>query len=134
MQSLTDATADKAGENKVEVYTYAAAVDAAGKVIAGNSDCVQVAFTFDTAGKSTFDVSKAILSKKEQGKDYGMVAHAGAKLEWFEQVAAFDKLCVGKTGAEIKALMSNDGKGNEDVVNAGCTIYVSGLVAAASKI
>ncbi len=134
VQSLTDATADKAGENKVEVYTYAAAVDAAGKVIAGNSDCVQVAFTFDTAGKSTFDTTKAILSKKEQGKDYGMVAHAGAKLEWFEQVAAFDKLCVGKTGAEIKALMSNDGKGNEDVVNAGCTIYVSGLVAAASKI
>lgn len=133
-QSITDATADKAGENQVEVYTYAAAVDADGKVIAGNSDCVQVTFTFDTAGKSTFDATKAVLSKKEQGTDYGMVAYGNAAKEWFEQVAEFDKLCIGKTGAEIKALMSNDGKGVEEVQTAGCTIYVSGLVAAASKI
>ncbi len=134
VQDIKDATADAAGENKASVYTYAAAVDAAGKVIAGNSDCVEVAFTFDTAGKSTFDTTKAILSKKEQGANYGMVAYGGAAKEWFEQAAAFDAQCIGKTGEEIKGLMSNDGKGNADVVNAGCTIYVNGFVAAASKI
>lgn len=132
VQELADATEDKAGENKVSVYTFAAAVNTEGKVIIGNSDCVEVAFTFDTAGKTTFDTAKAIQSKKELGNNYGM-SQIGTK-EWFEQVAAFDSLCVGKTGEEIKGLMSIEGKGNEEVVNAGCTIYVSGLVAAASKI
>ena len=136
-QSCTDATVDKAGTNQIEVYTFGAALKD-GKVIVGSSDCVQVKFTFDAAGVSTFDATKAIASKREQGANYGMVAYGGAAKEWFEQADAFDALCAGKTGAEIGALLvtsgENAGKGNEDVINAGCTIYVSGLVAAASKI
>ena len=58
----------------------------------------------------------------------------GAKKEWFEQAAAFDAACVGKTATEIKALMANDGKGVEDLQTAGCTIYVTGFVKAAEKI
>ena len=57
-----------------------------------------------------------------------------ATKEWFEQAAAFDASCVGKTASEISGLMGADGKGNADVQAAGCTIYVSGLVKAATKI
>ena len=133
-QTIADATEDKDGSNKVSTTYFAAAVNAEGKVVACASDCVEVTFTFDTKGVSTLDTTNEVLSKKTKGTDYGMVAYGGATLEWNEQVAAFDALCLGKTAAEISALMAEDGKGVEDVQTAGCTIYVSGLVKAAAKI
>ena len=133
-QTTADATEDKDGSNQVDTTFFAAAVNAEGKVVAAASDCVQVKFTFDTKGASTFDATKAISTKKEAGANYGMVAYGGAAKEWNEQAAAFDALCVGKTVEEIKGLMLETGKGNDDVVNAGCTIYVDGFVKAASKI
>ena len=131
-QSPVEATADKDGKNSADVYGFAAAVDANGKVIKGFSDCVQLEFTFDTAGKSKFDATKEIKSKFEKGSDYGMTAIG--KQEWYIQAAAFDAQCEGKTGAEIAGLVNADGKGVESVQTAGCTITVSGLVKAASKI
>ena len=132
VQEIADATADKDGSNKVSVYTFAAAKDAEGKVVAAASDCVEANFTFDTTGKSKFDATKEIKSKKEQGSNYGMTAIG--KQEWYIQAMAFDSQCIGKTAEEIKGLMGNDGKGNADVQAAGCTIYVTGFVKAASKI
>ena len=133
-QTCTDATADKNGSNKVANYFFAAALDADGKVVAAASDCVEVEFTFDTKGKATLDTTKAVKTKKEQGSDYGMVAYGGATKEWFEQAAAFDANCIGKTGEEIAKLQGEDGKGVEALQTAGCTIYVTGFVKAASKI
>ena len=133
-QTCTDATEDKDGSNKVATNVFAAAVDADGKVVAAMSDCVELAFSFDTKGVSTLDTTKAVASKKEQGANYGMVAYGGAKKEWFEQAAAFDAACVGKTATEIAALVGADGKGVADLQTAGCTIYVTGFVKAASKI
>lgn len=133
-QTCTDATADKDGSNKVATTVFAAAIDKDGKIAAAASDCVELAFTFDTKGVSTLDTTKAVASKKEQGANYGMVAYGNAAKEWFEQAAAFDAACIGKTGNEIAGLMGEDGKGVADLQAAGCTIYVSGFVKAASKI
>ncbi len=132
-QALTDATEEKDGSNKVTVNIFAAAVDADGKVLAATSDCVEVSFTFTAAGAATFDTAKAVLSKREQGTDYGMVAYGGATKEWFEQADAFDAACIGKTAAEIAGLQAEDGKGVADLQAAGCTIYVTGFVKAATK-
>ena len=63
-----------------------------------------------------------------------MVAYGGAAKEWFEQADAFDAACVGKTAAEIAGLQAEDGKGVADLQAAGCTIYVTGFVKAATKI
>ena len=133
-QTCTDATADKDGSNKVSTTVFAAAVDKDGKVVAASSDCVEVTFTFDTKGVATLDTSKAVVSKKEQGANYGMVAYGGAKKEWFEQAVAFDAACIGKTADEIAGFVGEDGKGTADIQSAGCTIYVTGFVKAASKI
>ncbi len=133
-QSTTDATEEKNGQNKVETTVFAAAVDADGKVVVASSDCVQVAFTFDIAGASTFDTTKAIVTKKEAGDNYNMKAYGGAALEWYEQAAAFDAACVGKTASEIAAMMGEDNYGTADLKNAGCTILVNGFVKAAAKI
>ncbi len=132
-QTCTDATEEKDGSNKVAVTVFAAAADADGKVVAASSDCVEVSFTFDAKGISTLDTAKAVLSKKEQGASYGMVAYGGASKEWFEQAAAFDAACIGKTAQEIAGLLSEGGKGVSDLQTAGCTIDVTGLVKAASK-
>lgn len=133
-QTTADATADKDGSNKVATTVFGAALDADGKVVAAASDCVEVEFTFDTKGAATLDTTKAVVSKKEQGSDYGMVAYANAAKEWFEQAAAFDAACVGKTADEIAGLVAEDGKGVSELQSAGCTIYVTGFVKAASKI
>lgn len=133
-QTCTDATEEKDGSNKVAVSVFAAAVDAEGKVVAASSDCVEVTFTFDMNGVATLDTTKEVLSKKEQGADYGMVAYGGAAKEWYEQAAAFDAACIGRTAAEIAGFVAEDGKGIADIQAAGCTIYVSGFVKAASKI
>lgn len=133
-QTCTDATEEKDGSNKVATTVFAAALDKDGKVVAAASDCVELAFSFSKAGASTLDTTKAVVSKKEAGSNYGMVAYGNAKKEWFEQAAAFDAACVGKTATEIAGLMGADGKGVADLQAAGCTIYVSGFVKAASKI
>lgn len=133
-QTTSDATEDKNGYNQVETTLFAAAVNADGKVVASSSDCVQVKFTFDNKGASTFDTKKAVISKKDTGADYNMKAYGGAAKEWYEQATAFDAACVGKTVTEIKALMGTDNKGNADLQSAGCTILVDGFVKAASKI
>ena len=129
--TTTDATEEKDGSNQVETTIFAAAVDADGKVIKGFSDCVQLKFGFDATGKATA-VPTEIKSKFELGSNYGMTAIG--KQEWYIQAAAFDAACIGKTGIEIAALATADGKGVESLQTAGCTITVTGLVKAASKI
>ncbi len=133
-QTCTDATEEKAGKNQVETTFFAAAVDADGKVVVASSDVAQVAFTFDAAGASTYDLTKAVQTKKEQGDNYGMVAYGGAAKEWYAQAAAFDAACVGKTASEIAGFVGADNYGNADLKAAGCTILVNGLVKAAQKI
>ena len=132
-QTPKDATEDRDGSNKIENTLFAAALNSEGKIVAASSDCVEVTFTFDTAGASTFDATKEILSKKQKGDSYGMKA-AGSAKEWYEQAAAFDAACVGKTPAEVAGLMGADFYGNADLQAAGCTIYVSNLVKAAAKV
>jgi len=132
-QTCSDATEDKDGSNKITVNVFAAAVDSEGKVAAASSDCVEVSFTFNTSGAATLDTSKAVVSKKDQGANYGMVAYGGAEKEWFEQAAAFDAACVGKTTQEIAGLLGEGGKGASDLQAAGCTIDVTGFVKAATK-
>lgn len=133
-QKTTDATEEKDGTNQVETTAFAAAKDADGKVLVAASDCVQVAFTFNTKGTSTFDATKAVSTKRELGKNYGMTAYGGATKEWFEQADAFNALCVGKTASEIKALCADDNYGTDAVKSAGCTVLVNGFANAAAKI
>jgi hypothetical protein len=132
-QTCTDATADKNGQSKLETTMFAAAIDADGKVVVASTDCAQVAFTFDVAGASTYDLTKAVSTKKELGDDYGMVKY-GAKAEWYAQAAAFDAACAGKTISEITGFMGEDNYGNADLKAAGCTILVNGFVKAAQKL
>ncbi len=133
-QDTSDATADVDGINSVETTIFAAAVDAEGKVLVASSDCVAVDFTFSEDGAATLDTTKAVVSKREAGANYGMVAWGGATKEWFQQADAFNALCVDKKASEIAALCVDGAYGTDEVKAAGCTILVSGFVKAAAKI
>lgn len=138
-QSLTDATAEKNGTNEIDTTIFGAAVDADGKIIAVDTDCTQVRFTFNVAGESTFTDTE-VLTKRQSGAAYGMKGspiwgtEKVVEKEWFEQADAFESLCIGKTATEIAGLAAADGKGTDAVKKAGCTITVSGFTAAAAKI
>ncbi len=139
-QSCTDATEDKDGTNQLSTTFVALAVDADGKIVAASSDCVQVKFSFDVAGVSTFDATKGAKSKKEQGTAYGMSAYGtdlngdGVVKEWNEQAGAFDAACVGKKVSELNSLLGENGYGNADLQTAGCTMAIESFVKAADKL
>lgn len=131
-QTCKDATEEKEGTNQVETTFVATALDN-GTVVAALTDCVQVKFTFDLTGASTFDATKEIKSKKELGTAYNMVAYGGATKEWFEQAAVFETALVGKKKADLASMMAEDNYGTADLKAAGCTILVNGFVKAAEK-
>ena len=143
-QKVTEASAEANASNKLTANIFIAAVDAAGKVLASSTDCVENTFTLKD-GKVDID-NKDGLSKRNKGDGYNMVAYGKGKAidggdvknEWYVQANAFDAACVGKTASEIAGLMLTEGqhagRGVEGLQAAGCTIYVSGFVAAAAKI
>jgi len=113
-------------------YTVCAmTLDKDGKIVACTFDTLETKLQYSHDGKAVEITS--LKTKREQGKDYGMVAWGGSELEWFEQADAFATVLVGKTKGDIASLATADGKGNSDVITAGCTITVSDFVKAAEK-
>ncbi len=139
-QTCSDASDDKNGQNQTETTFFAAAVDADGKITAASVECIQLSFTFDVSGTSTFDTAKTVVGKKESGASYGMSAYGndlngdGTVKEWVDQAAVFEAASIGKTPADVASLMGDDNYGTADIQSAGCTILVNGFVKAASKI
>ncbi|MBQ8862176.1 MAG: hypothetical protein IJ021_05500 [Clostridia bacterium] len=127
-QEIADATDDKAGSNALSTDIFAAAVDAEGKIVAAINETVEVDFTFDVTGKSTFDKTKAIKGKRELGDAYGMKSPYGSAKEWYEHADAFVAACIGKKASEIASIAT------ADIQAAGCTIAADGFVKAASKV
>ncbi len=126
------ATEETAGKSEVEITVSAVCKDADSKVTAIVTDSVSASVAFDIKGIPAITARTDLSTKRELGDAYGM-KKAGAKKEWFEQVDAFDKECVGKTASEIAAMVTSEGKGNDALVNAGCTIAISNIVKAADK-
>ena len=125
---VKDASDEGDGSVEAVVDIATVLVDADGKIVKCVIDCAdsKAGFTVDGAAVEAGEFK----TKYEMGDDYNMVTYGGAKAEWYAQADAFAKLTEGKTIDEVKALMAEDYKGTADVVNAGCTIYVSGFVKA----
>ena len=136
----TAATAEANGA--LQIYSdFAASVVVDGKIVASLNDAIQPKVTFDVEGKiveKTFKNTKRVLKE-----EYGMAGKVdnngdGIKLEWYIQSMAFSKYVVGKTAAEVAALettlvnnhyISTD----EALLNAGCTIQITGIQAVVAK-
>lgn len=137
-QTTVDATEDKEGSFEIATDITVATLDKDGKVTAAFTDVVAATLKFDTKGVCSTDTTAELKSKYQLGKDYGMAAYGtdlngdGVVKEWNEQADAFVAELIGKNATEIGGLVK-DGYGVESLQTAGCTISVSGMVAAAVK-
>jgi len=129
--SVTDASDDAEGSGKLDVTAAAVTVDADGKITACALDTASSTVKFTADGKAV--ANGEFKTKYETGADYNMVAYGGAVKEWFEQADAFEALVVGKTLSEVKALVADGNKGNDEVISAGCTIMIHEFVGAIEK-
>lgn len=110
-------------------------LDADGKVTSCIIDASQAKCSIED-GKFTVEKG-SYPTKKELQNDYGMASVSPIGKEWFEQAAAFEAWCVGKTADEIKACVGEDMTSNDADLSAGCTITIVSIAnnaaAAATK-
>lgn len=134
-----NATAEADGVNEVDVTVTAAALDKDGKIAAAKTDAIQAIANFNNKGVASTTANTAFTTKVDAGDNYGMKAYGqdlngdGAVKEWYEQAAAFDNACIGKTANDISALATDKGYGVDTLQSAGCTINISDMVKAAVK-
>lgn len=128
IKSATDADGGNNGEGSVEHVAVAVLVDEKGKILNCKIDSMENNLKYTSAGE--YLAAGEFKTKLRQGDSYGMKEYAGAALEWYEQVARFEELVIGKKITDVKALVASGGKGNNKVTRAGCTIVVSGFVKA----
>ena len=126
VDSAKDSEADD-GSVKYLVTVAASAVGADSKLAASIVDAAQPEFKFDDAGEVT--EAKYNGTKRELKDNYGMVAYANAKAEWYKQAEALENFCAGKTADEVKAVAGADGKAANADLAASCTIGIADDIA-----
>ena len=125
------AAADAKGTAKYDVTLAAVLVDDNGVIVSCVIDSIPATVEFDASGNITTDLTQAVLTKNELGKDYGMVAWGGAVAEWNEQVAAVARYAEGKTVEQLKNgdINMTTGKAEEGSdLASSATIYLAGYV------
>lgn len=130
-ESVASAEGTKNGGVGVVSTIAAVLLSEDGKIVKAEIDCADCTLNFNEKGE--FVAINEFKTKLELGSNYGMVAYGGAKKEWFEQADAFEGVVAGKTIDEVKALVANEGKGTDEVINAGCTIAIADFVKALEK-
>ena len=128
---LAPATADAAGSVSVNTTMCAVTLDDAGKIVAVKFDVVQPKAAFDATGAASGELNAAPQTKKELKEGYGMKRVSSIGKEWYEQAAALEEWCIGKTLDEVLGMKTFDrGDGSHTMVpdeadlKAGCTITV----------
>ncbi len=127
----TSATAEAPGAAKYDVTVAAVTVDDNGVITSCVIDSIPATVNFDATGAITSDLTAEILTKNEQGENYGMVAWGGAIAEWDAQVAAVAEYAIGKTVEELKNgdidMTTGKAKDGSDL-SSSATIYLAGYV------
>lgn len=119
-----------AANSSTESTVAAVVVDANGKIVACRLDAIQLKnlFKIPEEGEVSVDTTKTYSSKVELGDAYNMVTYGGATAEWYVQAKAVEAFVVGKTAADVSAIVT-DAEGKTEQI-AGCTIAVTSFVEA----
>ena len=140
MGVAVDMSSSATGNAQVDATVAAVVLDAEGKIVSCRIDVAQnkmkvVGGAVDTA--ATFK------TKMELGTAYGMAGKVdkdgnGVMLEWDAQAKAFESYVVGKTGAEVAALQTQEAGGHQIAVDtalleAGCSMQITDFMAAVAK-
>lgn len=125
------ATADANGKADFDVTIVAVTVDGNGVIRNCVIDSVGASAEFDATGAPVAAGKNEVLSKKEQGFGYGMVAYNASAIgkEWFEQADALAAFAMGKTMDEVKAGITGGYASDVDLATSA-SIYLGGYVGA----
>lgn len=88
------------GTAPVDSVSCSVVLDDNGVIKSVRFDTVQTRTKFDVEGKLVGEYG-SVRSKIDLGDDYGMRKASAIGKEWFEQIAAFEEFCVGKTVEEV---------------------------------
>ena len=132
-------TAEEDGVVKMYTEFGAAVVGADGKILAALNDAIQPNITVNTAGEIVETAFGG--TKRELGDDYNMAKYAdpAAVGEWYQQAAAFEAYCIGKTPAEVVGMPLGENSHGYNTAPAveelktTCTISVTDFLAALAK-
>ncbi|MBQ6273379.1 MAG: hypothetical protein IJK63_04075 [Oscillospiraceae bacterium] len=116
----------KAGNAQVDATCAVVVLDKDGKIVACRIDVAQNKMDV-TDGQ--VDTGKTFLTKVELGDDYNMVKYSDATHEWYEQAAAFEQYCIGKTADEIanmETVVNEEGHTvtTDETLYASCSISI----------
>lgn len=137
--SGTDAEDEDPAKTEADVTVCEATFDQDGKIVAISFDVVQAKATVDADGVVT--VAEDVKTKLELGDDYNMKKYANpaAVGEWYEQAAALEAYCIGKTAAEVAGMpLGENAHGYTDApaveeLKSTCTISVTAFLKAIEK-
>ena len=106
MGVVTSLESSKTGTAQVDATVAVVVTDKDGKIVACRIDVAQ---NKATVTDGVANVPTSFKTKMEKQDEYGMAGKVdndknGVMLEWYEQVYAFEKYVVGKTGEEVKKL------------------------------
>ena len=141
MGVVVSTASSKAGLAQVDATVAAVVTDKDGKIVECRIDVAQNKVTISETGELT--VPAKFETKMELGTRYGMAGKVdndnnGVKLEWDVQTKAFEEYVVGKTGAEVAALETQEAGGHQiskdqALLDAGCSMQITDFMAAVAK-
>lgn len=122
---------DYSGNYQVNTTFAVVGLDSDGKIVDVKVDVAQSSPAAEGA-KTT--------SKKDLKEEYGMKSASGIQKEWYEQIAAFEEACKGKTADEVAAIETEVKDEEHNAVPktgsdlaAGCTMNIGDFQAAVKK-
>lgn len=131
--SKANAAGEKDGSYQANTTICAVVLDDNGVIKNVKFDVVQVKLGFTAAGACTVEAGTVIASKEELKDGYGMRKASAIGKEWFEQAAALEAWCVGKTVEEVLAAPLNNGYPTDADLVTGCTMGISDYLFALQK-
>lgn len=131
--STAASAGEKDGSFQVNTVTCAVVLDDNGVIKMVKFDTAQTKLGFTAAGVVTTEAGTIVPSKEEKKDDYGMRKASPIAKEWFEQAAALEAWCVGKTVEEVLAAPLNNGYPTDADLVTGCTMNVSDYLLALQK-
>ena len=137
---VVSTASSKEGNAQVDATIATVVTDAEGKIVLCRIDVAQNKMAITDGA---VDTAKTFETKMELGSRYGMEGKVdndgnGVMLEWDAQAKAFEAYVVGKTGAEVAALQTQEAGGHQIAVDtalleAGCSMQITDFMAAVAK-
>ena len=137
---VVSTASSKEGNAQVDATIATVVTDAEGKIVLCRIDVAQNKMAI---ADGAVDTAKTFETKMELGSRYGMEGKGdhdgnGVMLEWDAQAKAFESFVVGKTGAEVAALQTQEAGGHQIAVDqalleAGCSMQITDFMAAVAK-